>query len=220
MDLVLFGANGATGRLLTRQLIDAVHLAVAVNRRPGDFPFTDPPADDRRGRCARRINPRQRHRLRRRRVVHARRAVHPITRRPLYWHPQHRYRHAPHRNPAARRGQYHRRLSLATSTQRRTILADLRAPHHPHPRQYGLRRHPPHGDHRAKQRAWTGRSCDPPSASTSRTARTTPPDALDTWAPSSPVSTSPTTPPWQATTLRCRAPGPYRRSKCPRRGCV
>ena len=42
MKLVLFGANGATGRLLTRQVIDAGHSALAVTRRPREFPFTDP----------------------------------------------------------------------------------------------------------------------------------------------------------------------------------
>lgn len=42
MKLVLFGANGATGRLLTRQVIDAGHPALAVTRRPREFPFTDP----------------------------------------------------------------------------------------------------------------------------------------------------------------------------------
>jgi nucleoside-diphosphate-sugar epimerase len=40
MRLVLFGANGATGRLLTRLVLDAGHAAVAVTRRPDDFPFT------------------------------------------------------------------------------------------------------------------------------------------------------------------------------------
>ena len=42
MKLVLFGANGATGLLLTRQVIDAGHSALAVTRRPREFPFTDP----------------------------------------------------------------------------------------------------------------------------------------------------------------------------------
>ena len=42
MKLILFGANGATGRLLTRAALDAGHSAVAVTRRPDDFPFTDP----------------------------------------------------------------------------------------------------------------------------------------------------------------------------------
>ena len=42
MNIVIFGANGATGRLLTRRVLDAGHSAVAVTRRPGDFPLTDP----------------------------------------------------------------------------------------------------------------------------------------------------------------------------------
>jgi len=42
MRIVIFGANGQTGRLLTRQSLDAGHAAIAVTRRPGDFPFTDP----------------------------------------------------------------------------------------------------------------------------------------------------------------------------------
>jgi putative NADH-flavin reductase len=42
MRIVIFGANGQTGRLLTRQALDAGHAAIAVTRRPGEFPFTDP----------------------------------------------------------------------------------------------------------------------------------------------------------------------------------
>ena len=42
MKLVVFGANGPTGRLLTRQLLDADHTVVAVTRRPATFPITDP----------------------------------------------------------------------------------------------------------------------------------------------------------------------------------
>lgn len=42
MRIVIFGANGQTGRLATRRALDAGHSAVAVTRRPGDFPFTDP----------------------------------------------------------------------------------------------------------------------------------------------------------------------------------
>ena len=42
MNIVIFGANGQTGRLLTRRVLDEGHSAVAVTRRPGDFPFTDP----------------------------------------------------------------------------------------------------------------------------------------------------------------------------------
>ena len=42
MQIVIFGANGTTGRLLTRRVLDAGHSAVAVTRRPDDFPITDP----------------------------------------------------------------------------------------------------------------------------------------------------------------------------------
>ncbi len=42
MKLVVFGANGPTGRLLTRQLLDADNTVVAVTRRPATFPITDP----------------------------------------------------------------------------------------------------------------------------------------------------------------------------------
>jgi uncharacterized protein YbjT (DUF2867 family) len=40
--VVIFGANGQTGRLLTRRVLDAGHAAVAVTRRPEEFPITDP----------------------------------------------------------------------------------------------------------------------------------------------------------------------------------
>lgn len=42
MKIVIFGANGQTGRLLTRRVLDAGHDAVAVTRRPDEFPFADP----------------------------------------------------------------------------------------------------------------------------------------------------------------------------------
>jgi nucleoside-diphosphate-sugar epimerase len=42
MRIVIFGANGQTGRLLTRRALDAGHTAVAVTRRPDGFPFADP----------------------------------------------------------------------------------------------------------------------------------------------------------------------------------
>ncbi len=38
MRIVVFGANGVTGRLLTQQALDAAHHVVAVTRRPADFP--------------------------------------------------------------------------------------------------------------------------------------------------------------------------------------
>jgi len=40
MKIVVFGANGPTGRLLTQQAITAGHQVVAVTRRPGDFPLS------------------------------------------------------------------------------------------------------------------------------------------------------------------------------------
>jgi putative NADH-flavin reductase len=39
MRIVVFGANGATGRLLTQQALDVGHDVVAVTRRPGQFPL-------------------------------------------------------------------------------------------------------------------------------------------------------------------------------------
>jgi nucleoside-diphosphate-sugar epimerase len=42
MRIVIFGANGQTGRLATRRALDAGHRTVAVTRRPDDFPFSDP----------------------------------------------------------------------------------------------------------------------------------------------------------------------------------
>ncbi|CAN5805212.1 SDR family oxidoreductase [soil metagenome] len=41
MKIIIFGANGQTGRLLTRQTLDAGHEAVAVTRSPHNFPFSD-----------------------------------------------------------------------------------------------------------------------------------------------------------------------------------
>ena len=41
MKLVVFGANGPTGRLLTRQLLDAGHAVVAATRNPLSFPISD-----------------------------------------------------------------------------------------------------------------------------------------------------------------------------------
>jgi uncharacterized protein YbjT (DUF2867 family) len=42
VQIVIFGANGKTGRLLARHVLNADHTAVAVTRHPRDFPFTDP----------------------------------------------------------------------------------------------------------------------------------------------------------------------------------
>jgi nucleoside-diphosphate-sugar epimerase len=41
MQIVIFGANGSTGRLLTRRVLEAGHSAVAVTRRPDEFPISD-----------------------------------------------------------------------------------------------------------------------------------------------------------------------------------
>ena len=42
MHIVILGANGPTGRLLTGQALAAGHDAVALTRRPDDFPRSDP----------------------------------------------------------------------------------------------------------------------------------------------------------------------------------
>lgn len=42
MKIVVFGANGHTGRLLIRQTLDGGHDAVAITRRPQDFPLAGP----------------------------------------------------------------------------------------------------------------------------------------------------------------------------------
>lgn len=42
MRIAIFGANGATGRILTRQALDAGHAVVAVTRHPAEFPISDP----------------------------------------------------------------------------------------------------------------------------------------------------------------------------------
>jgi nucleoside-diphosphate-sugar epimerase len=42
MNLVVLGANGQTGRLLTKQALAAGHRVVAATRQPGDFPLRDP----------------------------------------------------------------------------------------------------------------------------------------------------------------------------------
>jgi nucleoside-diphosphate-sugar epimerase len=42
MRIVILGANGPTGRLLAGQTIAAGHDAVALTRRPADFPRSDP----------------------------------------------------------------------------------------------------------------------------------------------------------------------------------
>jgi uncharacterized protein YbjT (DUF2867 family) len=42
MNIVIFGANGQTGRLLTDRVLAAGHSAVAVTRHPDGFPLTDP----------------------------------------------------------------------------------------------------------------------------------------------------------------------------------
>lgn len=42
MKLVIFGANGPTGRQATAQAIAEGHTVTAVTRHPGDFPLSDP----------------------------------------------------------------------------------------------------------------------------------------------------------------------------------
>ncbi|WP_299055828.1 NAD(P)H-binding protein [uncultured Nocardioides sp.] len=42
MRLVVFGANGPTGRLVVKQAAAAGHRVVAVTRRPADYPVTGP----------------------------------------------------------------------------------------------------------------------------------------------------------------------------------
>lgn len=42
MTIVVFGANGQTGRLLTRRALDSGHSVIAVTRHPEDFPIADP----------------------------------------------------------------------------------------------------------------------------------------------------------------------------------
>jgi uncharacterized protein YbjT (DUF2867 family) len=39
MKIAIFGANGATGRLLARQSLEAGHEVAAITRRPADYPF-------------------------------------------------------------------------------------------------------------------------------------------------------------------------------------
>jgi putative NADH-flavin reductase len=42
MRIVIFGANGGTGRLLSQQALDAGHVVVAVTRKPHQFPLAHP----------------------------------------------------------------------------------------------------------------------------------------------------------------------------------
>ncbi|MGV0741998.1 NAD(P)-dependent oxidoreductase [Mycolicibacterium sp. XJ870] len=42
MNIVIFGANGQTGRLLTHQAVEAGHSVVAVTRKPQEFPLSHP----------------------------------------------------------------------------------------------------------------------------------------------------------------------------------
>src|SRR5690348_1305025 len=41
MKIVIFGANGATGKILTKQALDAGHIVTAVTRHPEAFPIRD-----------------------------------------------------------------------------------------------------------------------------------------------------------------------------------
>jgi putative NADH-flavin reductase len=42
MRIAIFGAHGPTGQLLTRDIIDAGHDAIAITRHPDDYPMTNP----------------------------------------------------------------------------------------------------------------------------------------------------------------------------------
>lgn len=42
MNIVVFGANGPTGRLTVRLALEAGHAVTAVTRSPGSFPLADP----------------------------------------------------------------------------------------------------------------------------------------------------------------------------------
>src|SRR6266576_4232983 len=41
MKIVIFGANGATGKILTKQALDSGHRVTAVTRHPETFPLRD-----------------------------------------------------------------------------------------------------------------------------------------------------------------------------------
>jgi putative NADH-flavin reductase len=42
MRVAVFGSSGPTGLLLTRQILDAGHDAVAITRNPDGYPLSDP----------------------------------------------------------------------------------------------------------------------------------------------------------------------------------
>src|SRR5258708_19587946 len=41
MNIVIFGANGATGKILTKQALDSGYTVTAVTRHPEAFPLRD-----------------------------------------------------------------------------------------------------------------------------------------------------------------------------------
>jgi dTDP-4-dehydrorhamnose reductase len=41
MNIVIFGANGATGKILTKQALDSGHRVTAVTRHPEALPLRD-----------------------------------------------------------------------------------------------------------------------------------------------------------------------------------
>ena len=45
MKIVIFGANGATGKILTKQALDAGHRVTAVTRHPETFPLRRRPLE-------------------------------------------------------------------------------------------------------------------------------------------------------------------------------
>ena len=55
MRIVIFGAHGPTGRLLTRQSLTAGYDTVAVTRQPRAFPFGKAPVEVRDGRFVRKV---------------------------------------------------------------------------------------------------------------------------------------------------------------------
>ena len=40
MRVAIFGANGPTGQLLTRDILDAGHAAIAITRHPDNYSIT------------------------------------------------------------------------------------------------------------------------------------------------------------------------------------
>ena len=153
VKVVVFGANGATGRLVTRQLLDAGHTRGCRHQTTRHIPDQRPAVDGGRGRRLLTAGSRRRPRWRRRCAVGSRRAVHsPAGRHLLHGHRQHRRCDAPQRYSTPDRGQFHRHAALPQPEQLVAAAVDFRASHQPHHRQDRLRRPAPHGNHRRRQR--------------------------------------------------------------------